>query len=675
MTGSSGRRHADATTLVESLRSVWYAFRENMADGIQTNVRAMRQDRAFCAFLVASFTSFGASAAMDAWALKKKRKNKPLQLVDGSKPKSDGKKKPKIAATFWRDAMFLLKICIPSATGRSARLLASQFCLLVMRTLVTVRTSKICVYFLTRAITQGSWKYWVRWLISFFGWMCAGVVVNTGLKYTEAQIENEFRKQLTKHIHHKYMAHNGFYLAATQNSGDSKMPNADQRIVVDVSLFARHAAFLYGHSFTPILNFVLSLLEASKDLGYSRLVALFGINVLMDTVIKAVSPRVNQMIANQSELEAEFRRAHSRLIAHAEEVAFLHGAAAEKQILDNRLEALCDEVSKNSLKRIRKNILDQSFKFNGLLVGGLFIHAPFIMSGSMSDAERISAFRSTEDLMLRCGGSFGDMLLLSRELEEMFGYTHRIIQLFGVLKTIQTNALNHPGAALHDSLHPPDAMVSFQDVSVHCPEPDGSQRLLVKNLNMTISPGKSVLITGPNGCGKTSLFRVVAGLWQASQGSVKCSLDRMMWLPQNPYLVVGTLRDQVAYPTLLGFDESMDDQITRCLEMAGVGKLGKGPEGLARFHAEWDDVLSGGERQRLGFARLYYHKPTFAVLDEATAAINPDEELQLYRAVLGTNCTVFSIAHRHALRDLHHYELKIAGDGTGDWELTTLQHN
>ncbi len=111
----------------------------------------------------------------------------------------------------------------------------------------------------------------------------------------------------------------------------------------------------------------------------------------------------------------------------------------------------------------------------------------------------------------------------------------------------------------------------------------------------------------------------------------------------------------------------------RCLALAGVDRLAStSTGGLDRLHDEWDDVLSGGERQRLAFARLYFHKPRFAVLDEATSAINPNEEIELYKNIHQFNCTVFSIAHRLELRSMHHYELRIFGDGSGGWELIDL---
>ena len=123
---------------------------------------------------------------------------------------------------------------------------------------------------------------------------------------------------------------------------------------------------------------------------------------------------------------------------------------------------------------------------------------------------------------------------------------------------------------------------------------------------------------------------------------------------------------------MLAFSTEQDERVLQCLEKAGVSKLAAGPEGLDRLHAEWNEVLSGGERQRIGFARLYFHRPVYAVLDEATSAINPDQEQALYEEVVGMGTTVFSIAHRMELRRFHQYELKVYGDGTGQWELLKL---
>ena len=150
------------------------------------------------------------------------------------------------------------------------------------------------------------------------------------------------------------------------------------------------------------------------------------------------------------------------------------------------------------------------------------------------------------------------------------------------------------------------------------------------------------------------------------------SQSGVFWLPQRPFLVSGTLRDQVTYPALAGFQRRFDDRVMECLRFAGVDKLADTPAGLDREHTEWDDILSGGERQRIGFARMFYHKPKYAVLDEATSAVNAAGETELYSQLQGSGITVVSVAHRLELRKFHASELKLVGDGTGKWEANTL---
>lgn len=646
--------------------------------------------------------------------------------------------KEKVGAEFWDELAYLVKIAAPGPFCYFSQLLAAQFSLLVMRTLLTVRANKVNTFYLTRAISTASWKFWTRWFFNFGGWMGSAVVVNSGLRYTETLIQIELRAALTKRAHQKYMAANNFYKTAVLRDGG--LDNVDQRIVADIDAFAKEAAFLYGHSFKPILEFTLSLTEAAKELGYSRPLALFGAQIFITAVLRQMSPSLGRMIAKEQALEGGFRHTHARLIAHAEEVALLGGAEREIGILDDGLKNLVVTQRWHALQRIRKSVADNVSKFQGLLVGSIFVHVPFMVRAANSEGERISVFRATEELMLRCGSAFTEVLLLGRNLDELAGYTHRLGQLFRTMdagvKAEDAKTLEKAKARLARAREARETgvvdvdksssartnVIAFEDVSVGAPEPGGGHRLLVERVSMVVEPGRNLLITGPNGSGKTSLLRVLAGLWAPLSGAVTTpslpagragappSGKAMMWLPQRPYLLQGSLRDQVVYPNVARAEsnaarvkrerraargagagafsrsaarrsddavsssaaEEEDERVKRCLRLAGLGKFVDGTVpgvGLNTRHLEWNDVLSGGERQRIGFARLFYHAPPFAILDEATSAINPDEEGTLYQAVIAQGTTVVSIAHRLELRECHELELKLLGDGEGGWEL------
>lgn len=666
-----------------ALGRVKQALQDHVPGALRTQLKHVSKDRVLASVFVVGGGGFAWMAATEMLRLLKLKKNRKKVSPQGESSASEDTKQKKQqkkkrsegkvragSAAFRRQLLMLLRIAVPSITSKSAALLLVQFFLLMMRTLLSVRATKASVHFLTKAISRASWRHWVNWVVTFALWMCAGIVVNSGLRYTERQIALEFRLALTRHAHAKYLDCNNFYRAVVLRQGG--LDNLDHRITADIDAFSTNAVFLYGHSFKPFLEFVLSLYESSKDLGLKRPVVLFGYSIAMNLLLRGLAPSRGPMIVREQALEGDFRRAHGRLIAHAEEVAFLNGGATERDILDTRLEALKDVQSWHNLQTIRKSIVDNILKFQGLLTGGVFVHIPFLLRSDLQQADRISAFRGTEELMLRCGNSFTEILLLGKNVNELAGYTHRIAELFTSLTKGQVAA--EAARASRPKETPQEAgqeCIRFNQVTVQAPETSGKGRLLVKNLDLRVNRGGNVLVTGPNGCGKTSMFRVLAGLWEPLTGQASCPAQGLMWVPQNSYLVLGTLRDQVAYPNRLGFNTSQDAKITDCLKIAGLSRLQE-EHGLNHVPEEWNDVLSGGERQRLGFARLFFHRPMFAVLDEATSAINPKGEQRLYREVVASGVTVFSIAHRMALRRFHQFELQIQGDGSGDYKLVDL---
>lgn len=187
--------------------------------------------------------------------------------------------------------------------------------------------------------------------------------------------------------------------------------------------------------------------------------------------------------------------------------------------------------------------------------------------------------------------------------------------------------------------------------------------VLVQELSLEIYRGMSTVISGPNGCGKSSLFRILSGLWPLAGGVLKRPhMDKLFYIPQRPYLPPGTLRDQIIYPHSKERITRDDDYIRELLTWVKLDYLEEREKGFDSYN-DWNDVLSGGEKQRLAMARLFYHQPLFAILDECTSAMSMDVEAELYKKAKELGITLFTVSHRSSLFKYHEYMLKFDGRG------------
>jgi len=339
-------------------------------------------------------------------------------------------------------------------------------------------------------------------------------------------------------------------------------------------------------------------------------------------------------------------------------------------------------------------------------LGWVVLSIPFLDTTPSSSMHNMTSeavlweYHTVSKMMLNFSTAIGALLLSGRDVVRCLGMTKRICDFEELLDALVASSRGPeeriPGMSLRT-----DPTVAMELKNVPLVTPQGE--VLVPALSLTVKQGVCILITGPNGSGKSSLMRVLAGIWTPTGGSLfRSSLAEMIreesfsrssrgfqfkqlnpgmvYLPQKPYMPIGNLRDQVLYPASYPDWEQeassakrsdFDDALTNILHRVHLEYLLE-REGGWDAVADWSAILSGGERQRISIARLYYHRPTFALLDESTSAVHEEIEDSIYQGCRELGITMLTVSHRRSLRKHHATELKL--DGRGGFSLIDVDN-
>ncbi|HAJ61679.1 MAG TPA: ABC transporter ATP-binding protein [Cyanobacteria bacterium UBA8543] len=498
--------------------------------------------------------------------------------------------------------------------------------------------------------TNDTSTFW-RLIWKYVGIMVIATPIVVLFGYLRDKLGLYWREWMTYRFLGRYLQNRAYY----QMNCNDAIDNPDQRISEDIRTFTRTSLFfllVILNSTITLISFTGVLLSISLTLSAALL-----LYAIIGTVITAwIGQRLIGINFNQLRQEADFRYGLIHIRDNAESIAFYGGE--ERELMHIRRRFLAAIRNFNLLIAWDRNLSCFTTGYDYFVRAvPLLIVAPIYFAGNTD-------FGAITQAAIAFNQIFSALSIIVSQFENLTAFAAGINRLGSFADALEPASIQPPGATTISATE--TSHLGLCRVTLLTPN---YQRTLVKNLTLSVNPGEGLVIIGASGSGKSSILRAIGGLWNAGTGHVhRPRLSEMLFLPQRPYMVLGSLRDQLLYPHQ-DLDIS-EDKLLQVLQQVNLDGL---PDQVGGFDLEldWTNILSLGEQQRLAFARILLTQPRYVILDEATSALDVNNEQCLYQQLQMMQTTFISVGHRASLLQYHHYILKL--EGNADWQMLPNQ--
>ncbi|MGY2779578.1 vitamin B12/bleomycin/antimicrobial peptide transport system ATP-binding/permease protein [Thermostichus sp. MS-CIW-23] len=525
---------------------------------------------------------------------------------------------------------------------------------------LTVNRLNVMISFIFRfidtALQQKEEPTFWQFLIIYGVLIISAIPILVIYRYTRLKLGLFWREWLTDHFLDRYFNQRAYY-ELDSNAANTEIDNPDQRISEDVRSFTGTTlSFLLD-----ILDSILTLYAFTGILyGISRPLALgLVVYATIGTAIAILAGRkLIKINFDQLRYEADFRYSLVHVRDNAESIAFYQGEDQELRQILHRFGAALRNFNLLIIWQAIIDIFQYAYNYFTRIVPYVIV-APLYFSG-------VRDFGTITQATIAFSQVLSALSIVANQIQSISSFAAGINRLGSFHESLEDPALRHTGARESNIQTRIAQQLALNHVTLLTPN---SERTLVRDLSFALEAGQRLLIVGVSGSGKSSLLRAIAGLWTNGQGSIaRPDTQEMLFLPQKPYMLLGSLRDQLLYPKRRR--DLTDEDLIRVLAQVNLGDL---PERVGGFDVEkdWASTLSLGEQQRLAFARILITQPRYAILDEATSALDVANEKLLYLQLQHLNTTYISVGHRPTLLAYHDLVLELQGNCA--WQLWSVQ--